>query len=149
MTSIAFDGKVLASDSRMTVDSIISSDNIQKLFPLDNIPYFNDELLYCGLSGDICDWQKYLHLLNQPKFYEIDLKCDVRGIVVGIKHAYYIERNTLFLVKCNRNEKMAEGSGRDFALSCMSLGSDAADAIKHAKKFDSATGGRIQSVKLF
>jgi len=148
MTTIAWDGKTLAADSRITDESIIGSDNVDKLYKIHDIPYFGDILLYCGLSGVAADDQKYVAFIHEDKFYDNELEFSLGGIVIGIKYAYHIEQDNPYLVRFPRNEKMADGSGAPYARSAMHFRLTAIQAINHAKKFDSATGGKVKSVRL-
>jgi hypothetical protein len=128
--------------------SCIVSDNMEKLYKIHDVPYFDDILLYCGLSGSAADYKKYIFYLHQDKFYEEDLEFCLDGIVVGMRYAYYIESNSPYLITLPRKNKMAVGSGCEYARSAMGLGLTAVQAIHHTKKFDSATGGKVISVRL-
>lgn len=147
MTTIAWDGKTLAADGRTTIDTIICCDKSIKLFKLHDIPYYGDILLYAGLCGAAADEQKYIHFLHIENFVDDEIQLEVGGIIVGRDNVYTIEGGPL-LCKFPRCTKMADGSGAHFAMSAMSMGKTAVQAVKHAMKFDAATGGKIQCVDL-
>ena len=42
--------------------------------------------------------------------------------------------------------QFAIGSGSDFAISAMSLGKNAKEAVEHAMQFDVGTGGRVDAI---
>ncbi len=147
MTTIAYDGKTLAVDSRISSLSSISSDNYMKLFKLESIDYFGDQLLYIALSGNVSDMHKFTQQIKHKGtiFTGDKKKVELWGIILGQEFNYYLDPG-LKLVAMPKKEHLAEGSGRDFALSAMSLGLDAVAAVKHAMKFDAATGGKVESV---
>lgn len=147
MTTIAWDGKTLAADGRTTSETIISCDKSVKLFKLLDIPYYGDILLYAGLCGAAAEQQRYIHFLHIENFFEDEIEVELGGIIVGRDYVYAVEGGPQ-LCRFPRCTKMAAGSGAHFAMSAMNLGKSAVQAVKHAMKFDAATGGRIQCVDL-
>lgn len=150
MTVIAWDGKILAADSRVTCQSTIVDDNMRKIYELNkDIRYGGDRLLAVGWSGSASDVDKvlcYLYSDEFPSFSEI--KHDVGAIIIGVKYAYVLEPEQSFLVRHERKTKLVEGCGATIALSAMKLGLNAIQAVKHTIKLDSACGGRVRSVEL-
>ena len=63
MTTIAWDGKILAADGRVTdSNGRIITNKYEKLFRIDHLlgatPYRNDELLFIGMSGKVSEFEK-------------------------------------------------------------------------------------------
>lgn len=150
MTVIAWDGKTLAADSRVTVHSAIVDDNMQKLYRLHKeIMYGGDKLLAVGWSGDAADVDRVLCYLYSEEFpSDMEVKHGIGALVIGKKYAYILEPGQSFLIRYRRNTKLAEGCGAPFAMSAMKLGLNAVQAVKHAIKLDSACGGKIRSIEL-
>lgn len=152
MTTIAYDGKILAVDSRITSDSYITTDSFNKIYKLTESQYYNDILLYVALSGEVSQFKAYANILETPYFYDLedshDITDRIAGIVIGKYSIYTIEKGTLSLAEFSKNTKLSEGSGAKFALSAMALGLNAIDAVKHAIKFDVFSGGKVNYIKL-
>lgn len=152
MTTLCYCDGVLATDSRMTCEGYITSDTTTKLWDLRDkeIFYMHDRLLAIALGGRINHFDWYLHYLQRSDFPhpEFTTHCVV-GIIVGEKAVYEIEKEAAYLVRYSLDSHVAVGSGEDYARSAMALGKGAKQAIKHARKFDTATGGEVQWVKLF
>lgn len=145
MTTIAYDGEILATDSRMTQDSYLTTDKAKKIFIFkEPITYLDDELLVCAFSGRCADWDKFLHYIVSDNF-PCGMSHNVSGIIVGKKYAYELEHDTGYLIRHNKKTKLVGGSGGVFAQSAMLLGFNAKEAVKHAMKLDMASGGRVQS----
>lgn len=148
MTIIAWDGKTLASDSRCTQDSDIVSDNIQKLYHLNNLDYVIDKLIAIGVSGALADVDKIMHYLHSEDFPAADICHEIGAIIIGKKFAYYLEPGSGYLIRCSRKHKLALGSGGAFGRSAMLLGLNAKEAVKHAIKLNAACGGRVQTMEV-
>jgi len=153
MTVIAWDGKTLAADGRMTEGTSIYNDDVIKLFELNSLSYNNDRLLYAGVCGDVSCIQEYLVWLNLNAgimFKEIvrNPELDVAGLIIGVNKAYIITQNSAYLMEFCRDTKLAEGSGSNYALSAMSFSLNAVQAVEHACSMDSSCGGSINSVGL-
>lgn len=144
MTTIAWDGETLASDSRVTQDSHLVSDSFQKIFTIEGAEYRGDRILAVAMSGKCCDYHKILDYIFDENFGYTNFGHDTNCILIGKKFAYDLARNDGYLVKFNKKAKIANGSGGCFALSAMTLGLSAPEAVKHAKKLDCASGGRVQ-----
>ena len=145
MTVIAFDGKTLASDSRSSCGSHIVSDRYQKIYTLPSIAYINDILLAIGVAGALADVDKVLYYLGGSEFPSNDVEYDVHAIIVGRAYTYMLEPDSGYLLRYNKKDRLAVGSGGLFANSAMLLGLGAKAAVKHAIKLDAGCGGRVQS----
>jgi hypothetical protein len=150
LTSICWDGETLATDSRETAGTHLITNNCKKLYNLDLPCYYEgDRLLACGLGGRSSDTDKILHYFYSDTFPNLEfVDHDAIGIIVGMGAVYLLDAGCPFLIKYNRSQKLAEGSGAPFARSAMMMGLSAVDAIKHAIKLDMASGGKIKSIKL-
>ncbi len=108
-----------------------------------------DKLLYIGLAGQITHFDKVLIYLHTAD-WSVEQKFDssTGAIIVGEKYVYTMDDDNGYLARFPRNTKLAEGSGCYFAQSAMALGMNAIDAIKHAISLDSASGGKVQHVRI-
>ena len=150
MTCLAWDGRTLAADGRMTEGNTITTDCAQKLFRLQKVTYFYDELYYFAMAGRVSHIEQLLDALHSKDFHEMeeDEGLEITGIIIGRDYGYYLEYESFSLVRVDRNTPMVWGSGGPYAASAMKFGLDARAAVKHAMRFDTCTGGRIRTVKL-
>lgn len=147
MTTVAFDGKTLASDSRSCIGDMIYEEDAQKLFT-DIGPF-----VVLGIAGVYQDGMDTMDMIQD--FSKID---HVRGISVeDIGHV-----SILGITKDGRlwsyaGEKSCElrmdkpfaiGSGADFALAAMDLGKTAKEAVEYASTRDLGTNNIIQVANL-
>lgn len=73
-----------------------------------------------------------------------DVPEDSRGLIIGKRGQYEMfETNGAFEFK---QEFVALGSGREFALGAMQFGASAAQAVKIAMKFDPYSGGKVMTL---
>jgi hypothetical protein len=150
MTTIAWDGRILASESRETLDNEIVNDKRKKLFQLENsIKYYDDEIIAYGLAGSISDFiliKEYIISSIFPSVDKIDHNCN--GIFIGKKLVYLLESGNGLLIEYPFKSKLAIGSGHTYAIMAMNLGLDSCAAIKETIKFDCKSGGKIQSIRI-
>ena len=142
ITTIAWDGKILAADSRTTSGSHLISDTGCKLFQLEGVCFGEDKLLAIAVSGSCCDTDKVLRYLNICKSVQ-DFTHEVDAIIVGVSRVYKLESNSGYLIPYYKDTKLAYGSGGVFARSALVLGMTAVDAVKHAMLLDMSTGGEV------
>ena len=151
MTTIAYKDGILATDSRITKDGYISSDETVKLWDLreKELFYLHDRLLAIALAGSVSHFDWFLIYIQQSDFPTAEYKNhEVAGLIVGEKAVYEIEKEQPYLVHYPLNARLAVGSGDHYAISAMNLGKTAIQAVKHAMKFDTCTGGPVQSINL-
>lgn len=130
MTTIAWDGKILAVDSQTTDGDCKAYEN--KLWKY-NGGWFT-------VTGKWIDYPGYLRILNKE-----DSKITKKSLCVFTKgSALYEQFGNSYPMKISG--KSAWGSGAVAARVAMSLGKTAIEAIKVASKFDINTGGRVRSV---
>jgi hypothetical protein len=145
MTTVAWDGHVLATDSRINGSRSYSGEKIWKL---------PNGIIFAG-GGDrqiVLAVKNYLSLLNSERFTEPDpfsyqmptkptLSSDFSGLLVVRKKAYRLEH---LIEPWEVPARFACGSGCDFATSAMALGMNAIEAVQFAMRFDINTGGEVQ-----
>ena len=137
MTTIAFDGKVLAADRRKTLGhGIIRSGT--KLYDCGEFVFGS-----CGDAAHgvvVAEWLKAGRPAEHPK---LDDDC-VFGIAIrkSDRAIFQVEDEQFVLVQLE-DAQHAVGSGRDFALSAMALGMTAPQAIEFAARFDAGTGNGV------
>ena len=138
MTTVAFDGKVIAADT-LAVDGwglkSIMEDKIRRGFDF-----------FMGFSGDSYDVEKYWSCvkhfkLNEILSYDFDWfdreKTILHALLVNVEgKAWYMSGNTF--VRCDHTFH-AIGSGRGYAIGAMAYGSTAAGAVSIANRFDNGT----------
>ena len=143
MTTIAFDGKILAADSMSTTSGIVYG-YAPKIWRLKDGRWF-------AASGTRCAIFSVLNWLNaeteKPTFDDDD---EVHGIIVDCDgNARELWAKTLVIYPCAFIDGCwAGGSGWMFAQSAMALGLNAIDAVEHAAKFDTVTGEEVNYVKV-
>lgn len=144
MTTIAYDGQKLCSDSQVTSGDTIISMRQKKIYKIYNHKIYKA----FGFSGQIKDWPPFLKWIkdgmNENKYKSMD-----HGSVMAITHKNKIHIYSGDLPFEKINEKQyAIGSGRDFALAVMHQGGSAVNAIEAAKRFDLWTGGPKQTITI-
>lgn len=160
MTSIAFDGKTLATDSRCCSGNIIISDNKQKLILVKGTnkenkctKIYGERVLAFALCGDATVASGFIYnFINgtMDKFIKPinDEDSGFTGVFITNKSIYTNCHGDLNF--CSYPLQLfGEGSGLPFIMSALELGLDAIEAVKHAIKFDAGSGGEVQSVRLF
>lgn len=134
MTTVAWDGRVLAAD-RMAVYSSTPY-RVRKLFECERYCYGATGFLHEAIR--IAEW-----LAGGARREESPGMGDggCNGIVVDrlTGQAFTVEGNRATLVRI-RSRTFATGSGGDFARAAMAMGKGAIDAVKVASKLDIYTG---------
>lgn len=144
MTVIAWDGQVLAADSRLTCNGNLTSDNYNKIHILKNVQYLGDKLLVIGVSGTASDVLKLVEHLEDKEYLTKTLSHDIHAILIGEKYMYELYMNDVHMIRYNKRIKLGIGSGGDFAQSAMALGLNAKEAVKHAINMNVYCGGKIR-----
>lgn len=146
MTTVAWDGKILAADSRISCDTTIITDSGRKLYSLPRVHYRNDKLLAIAMSGIVSDYDRIIDAIMAEDIgngTKIEHEC--AAIVVGEKFVYELDNGADYLIRYDRHIKLAHGSGSKFALAAMYLKKNARQAVTVAMALDHATGGLIHS----
>lgn len=151
MTTVAYKDGVLASDSQLEDSETGICGSIKKISKVDNCLIGgcgNAELLSWFLnnfSGKI--FNKVTH--NPYTTIASRNSDEFQGIVISPRGKVFLLEGTLvpFEIK-PMGGFIAIGAGASFAMGAMEAGASAEEAIRVASKFNSATGGRVQKVKL-
>lgn len=139
MTTIAWDGKVLATDSRMCAGNIVRSERTQKLWRIEG--------MLVAFSGDYQDTTQAVQWFKcgMPENSRPKLNDTFRALVVmpGRRIWTYEDKLVGFEVKA---KIAATGSGVELALGAMAAGANAVQAVKIAARFDPGTNSRVQAL---
>lgn len=144
MTTIAFDGKTTASDTRVVCGG--------NYYNTDTKIYEND-FAVIGVAGDAGAGTMLIDcpgiLRPQPYDFDFEALVFVKDTEQVYKVAFYKSWDcALSSVITVADSFAAVGSGSPYALAAMYLGSTAAHAITVAAQFDSNTGGKIITKQL-
>jgi hypothetical protein len=156
MTTVAWDGKTLATDSRATEsDGSARTDRFVKLYRINSkvAPIVGEVLLAaagCEFAGQLfLEWLKKggvpdLHIRGVVEDPEGESPLDV---LLVHKSGAYVANHLGCFIKV-RDKFWAHGTGRQGALCLMAEGKSAAYAVKAVSRFDNDTGGRIVAMSL-
>lgn len=136
MTTIAFDGRYIACDSRISQDSRIVDDSCKKYIDTEGWVFFmagniaiQKDFVNCFLSGGVFDKKGHVGSLG---FSKKDSK------------VYDFNHSEGQFDLCEIYHKEALGSGMLHAISAMDFGKSAVEAVMHAATRDMYTGGIIR-----
>lgn len=135
MTTIAWDGRTLASDSQVTGDYL--ENTFVKIRRFRNV--------LCGACGAMEQAELFFRWVKdgmpdkRPELTEID------ALLVRGKTCYWYGEK---LIGIRAAKLSAIGSGARFAIAAMHCGKTSKEAIALARKLDAGTGGRIRSITL-
>ena len=138
MTTIAYDGKILAADTLATDHWGLKND-VMKLFSGDGFM-----LGGAGSLAPILKWWQTAQTApdiltyGYPDFNKDDNDPTILLVIPG---KIFTHSEGTFIEQSRKYH--AIGSGRDFALTAMRLGATAVEAINIAMEFDNNTGGDI------
>lgn len=139
LTIVAWDGKSIACDSRITGGFI--QDDVKKIFKLGN--------RYIGIAGTysaallVIQWMKD-KTREKPKL-EIAKDDEFEAIEIKDGKCFYYDEN---LIEHKVSAPYAIGSGSAFAMGAMSCGKSASEAVGIAKKYDESCGGKTVVYKI-
>lgn len=142
MTTIAWDGKTIATDTQAT-STYIDQNTYDKIFTTKA-----GEIVACaGACSDIAAFRLWLENGDDDKDFPEGIKelhallVDTSDASSGVSAYYYDNRPERFPVKA----PCAVGSGQDFAMGALLMGASARQAVAVAIKLDPFTGGKIRS----
>lgn len=143
MTTIAFDGKTMACDTRVAGDHIYNTDT----------KIYENEFVVIGVAGNA---EAGIILVKDdsilvPKHYDFDFSALVwvKDIETLCKVEFYKSWDcALSSVIPIADGFAAVGTGSPYALAAMYLGHTATRAITVAAQFDTNTGGKIITKQL-
>ncbi len=140
MTTIAFDGKTLATDSLMTASGVRFG-TVDKIFKLND----GSVLAICGaysLAQPLIDW---LNGIAEMPGYDADET--ISGILIPSDESHPLEISTKYY-KFRACIPWAGGSGEAIALTAMKCGKSAIEAVKIACELDIYSGLPVQSCEI-
>lgn len=140
MTTIAYKDRIIAYDSRVTAEGQICSDNCNKRRKANNINFF-----VCGVTSEI---ENFVDAYFNLQKFNRELKLEAFVYDSGVLYYVTIDHESVWRDVVDLTEPCAIGSGSPYAYTAMDLGLTAIEAVKMAKKRDSATGGKIRIFKL-
>lgn len=139
MTTIAYKDGVIAYDSRVTRGYLIDHDDFEKLIHRQGHQFL--------LTGSGCDFPALIDEFLGVKVGDKPL--DANGLVVTNGRLCQIGRDAesgFWMDDIWAERSFAIGSGRDFALAAMDMGTTAKEAVEIAAKRDVYTGGTIRTL---
>ena len=148
MTTIAFDGKTMACDTKAVDQWGLIETELDKIYT--GIDFIAGG---AGRSDQIITWWKSVKNLPLREVIELGYKAydedkNSPNIMLVSRIDFKIYRKACAEFVEIHRPFFAVGSGRDYALAAMHLGKTAAEAVSLAMVFDNGTGGNVVTVEL-
>jgi ATP-dependent protease HslVU (ClpYQ) peptidase subunit len=151
MTTVVFDGKILAADGRATCGTLIVTADAIKIFNgQPGMVVHGEAIIAYGFAGRfdcidaVTEW-----LINGADFYDLReiFENDDAGfqLLVVTDTTSYITGDGAYGWMPNHSTAVL-GSGTDAAMSALMFGRNAIEAVQHAMKMDTGTGGTIRYI---
>ena len=140
MTTIAYKDGVIAYDSQVTRGEIITYDDYEKRVDHKGVTFV--------LTGSVSDFDALVSVYFGAK-PEGPIDCTAMVVNNGKVWIFAVCNESgpwSFLVVMD--QPYAIGSGLAYALGAMDMGADAERAVQAAAKRDTATGGRIRTLRI-
>jgi len=144
MTSIAWDGETLASDSLTTDDGYVVDRTFKKIRHISTDLRGERTIAY-AVAGDMEAFYPVKHWINGGCESRLPRDLDFQGLIVTKTKVYLFSSKTKDHLYETKNIA-ALGTGAPFLISAMTLGLNAKESIKHAIKLDTQSGGKIRSI---
>lgn len=156
MTTIAFDGRYLAADGRMTRGDIICTDSFQKIHVFTAMIRGEAQEVAAFGAGSwsgifaIMEWMKKNDVFDiDPDLPRPSFPADNDGNAVSMDVAFITKSGELYCLDDQSRPApyiapFGEGSGFPFAQMALNMGMSAPDAIRQAIKMDINSGGDVQ-----
>ena len=152
MTTIAWDGTTLASDSQSTNSDAVSSLSEQKIFtPCGGDWFINGErIIAIGTAGECGIEEQLFTILPNNLTYKTEFTTEPDFSVIAITdtgRAWLISKDEgkVHASIWPRKESVAIGSGHMIARTAMKCGKSAIEAVNIAIEMDVYSGGAVQS----
>ncbi|MNM27094.1 hypothetical protein D3C81_375780 [compost metagenome] len=155
MTTLCWDGKSLAADSRESIREMVLPTVCNKIHEPGPDEYWEVGGVKClafalaGMSSGVPYLTEMLRagVTHRSKFPE-DVEMVFNAIMVLEDHTAWVmtvvpSKGRTVTYAIPGNPPIATGSGENFAYSIMSIGKSAEAAVKHAMKLDPWTGGEV------
>ncbi len=155
MTTIAWDGKTLASDSQSQVGNMITSTESQKIYNPQHGKWVinSSEIIAIGIAGDTSCIDEVISKLLLGINYETEFSSIVDFCLIAVTtkgSAYGLSKDkgdtlpSIFKV----GDMFTIGSGDTYAMAAMKSGKTAKEAVEVAISLDVYSGGEIQEFSL-
>lgn len=148
MTTVAFDGHYAAADGLASQGNLIVGRRTRKLFPIKaNIDDKRVDILLAGAGSFQTLMMVVKHFEQQdmmnPEFMPDIEPGSFQGLIIrrDTGEVYTLEDR---LIPMESEYPVALGSGADYALTAMSLGHNAEEAVQAACDLDCFSGGEIK-----
>jgi len=142
MTTIAFNDKEFAYDSRVTADGIVLTDEDEKAVQIEGAYYIG-----VGIAYEI-DKLISAHLGKEDIPEDFSPECLVYKVVKG-EGVYQIGvHDEGIYCHLTKYGNYSCGTGEHFALAAMDLGKSPKEAVEYAKTRCIYTGGKVKVIKL-
>lgn len=145
MTTIAWDGRSIAADRRLTGTGGVAT--VGKLFRLGGGVIMGGAGHYSQVVEVVAWIKEGANPKKKPEFPEELAESSDLIMVKPDGTCYWLTWPYLRQVKINE-PFTAVGSGADYAIGAMAAGADARKAIQIAARFDPYTGGRVDVIKV-
>lgn len=157
MTTVAFDGRYLASDGRATSgDGFIVGREEQKIFPLTINLGGEQREVVVGISGNAITINSFIRYLQnggdmfdpEEEFSLFGTHPDPQNASIGVlmvSRDGQVDLISEELVPFAAEYPLACGSGTPFATTAMSCGMNAVQAVYKAMEFDAYSGGKTRA----
>lgn len=152
MTTIAFDGRLLAADGRATAGGMITNKYAQKIFPikmLANGLEVNGVVAGAGSFEAICMIKKHLEtydLFDAELIPELEPESAGALVILETGEVYILEHK---LVPMVQEVPCSIGSGSPYAMAAMVAGKSAPAAVEVAKELDCYSGGLVRVFDIY
>lgn len=156
MTTIAWDGKTLASDSQAQASDIICSMSEVKIYqpqPGERWSIYGEVVLAIGCAGDCGIERELQKRMSEGLTYESQFIASTSFTAIAV-----ISKNRAYIIGKNQGEDCAGispqtepyaiGSGGVIASTAMRCGKDAVEAVCIAIAMDPNSGGDVQAVAI-
>lgn len=148
MTTIAFDGKTMAADGRLSAGGIIFTDSAAKIHRLETNRWTHTPAIV-GLAGDDDCVDLVLKWLESDDAESPDIEHpngEWSALVWDGESIVQVSHDRL--VRSHWENHACLGPGRHFALAAMRAGADAHRAVEVAISMDVYSGGKITTMEL-
>ena len=144
MTTIAFDGGIIAADSRAVSGGLISNDRVEKIIVKGEVVF--------AIAGTFCMFRPLINwfvaggdIATVPTGGSEDNDCTS---FIAYSGGRCLQYNPKLPYPDIIHPPFAWGTGREVALGAMLAGKSAVEAVKIAATLDPGTGGAIRFVNL-
>lgn len=157
MTTVAFDGRYLASEGRSTTgEGFICGREEQKIFPMTISLGGKDTEVVVGISGSAITIQSFVRFLEEggdmldreSEFSLFNTHPNPEHASIGVVMVTRDGEVSLIseeLVPFPAESPLCAGSGTPFATTAMSCGMNAVQAVYKAIEFDVYSGGKLRA----